>query len=48
MKAINIKISDELKRLIDAAAIEQHRSQKAVITIALERYFAALDKEGAA
>ena len=45
MPRLNVDIPDDLyERLIEERQI-QDRSQRAIATIALERYFADLDKE---
>ena len=45
MKAINVQVSDELKERIDAAAHREHRTQKAIVVIAVERYLAEAEKD---
>ncbi|MCL4367687.1 MAG: hypothetical protein M1337_00695 [Actinobacteria bacterium] len=45
MAAINIQVDDELKARLDAEAARQMRSQRAVVILALTRYFADLDRE---
>lgn len=45
MAAINIQVDEELKARLDAEAARQMRSMKAVIVMALARYFADLDRE---
>lgn len=43
--AIHIIVEDETKRRIVQESRRQRRSIKAIIVIALERYFSALDAE---
>ena len=43
MKPINIKIPESLKERLDLEAEHQRRSQRAIVEIALERYFQEID-----
>lgn len=45
MARINIDVPAALKAQVDAEAKRQKRTIKAVVEIALERYFAELDRE---
>lgn len=47
MAAIHFIADEALKARVDAEARRQKRSIKAVVEIALERYFADLDRERA-
>lgn len=44
MKAINISVDDDLKGRLDIEAQRQKRSQRAIVEIALERYFEQIEE----